>query len=362
MKLRRSRRGNFWARPAMAPTAQGREAGAHAARARRWRRLVAANFVAFPFAVLALLMVTAQLITGSSGNQGQTSGDSVPTVVRAEAIRAVDQWLGSDEPPLADARVAGWDGAEKMEWPDSIPEKDRTYDVWVARVLVSTDASVYVAGVQVTVDAEGAAAGVPSLEVLPSAQEQSADSTRWPGTSAVSVSGAVDRAVSAWAQAYTSGDPVALTTLVSDPDTQHSYLPISGFTSVTATVNSAAWHAYPKGGDPDTSQLMVNVTLAVERDGLSTPAQMTFDLLVTAPTTGSARVTAWGAPGSAPTLTPYSNAVTSTSEGRSSGAPTPTPEAGRTESGTTEPGTASEPDSETDDGTSNDTAVDTGQE
>ncbi|ARD42528.1 hypothetical protein [Actinomyces gaoshouyii] len=329
--MRRGRTKQFWAREAMAPTPAGWEAGAHAVRAKRWRRLVRANFVAFPVAVLALIIVVSQLVTSQSGGAGTTGGDGVPTVVRAEALSAVGEWLGSDDPPLANAEVAGWDGAERLEWPEFTEEEDRTWEAWVARVLVSSDAGVYVAGVQVVVGADGAAAtGAPSLEVVPSAAggPSASGGARWPGTSSAPASDTVVRAVRAWAQAYISGDAAALTTVVADPDTTHSYLPVSGFTSVTPTVDGAAWRAYARGDDPDTSQMMVAVTLSVERDGMSRPVPMSFDLLVTDPTTGAARVTAWGASGSGPTLLPYGNAVSAGATGDSSPSPAaPTPSA-----------------------------------
>ena len=309
-KKRKHKDADFWSRPAMVPTAAGEVAGGHAARARRWRRLVRANFIAFPVLVLALVMTVTQLITTSVGSRDGDGGDGVPTAVRAEALDAVDDWIGSDNPPLTGARVIGWNGATELAWPDAAEEKDRTYTVWVAHVLVSTDTAVYDVGVRIDLDGAGASvAGSPSLEMIPPAASTAANDTGWPGTVPVSASDAVTRAVQAWAQAYTSGDRTRLTTVIADPDASHAYLPVSGFTGATATVNGAAYHAYRRGGDPDTSELMVSVTLAVERDGLDKPARIGFDLLVSDPTTGAARVTAWGAPGTGPTLTPYANAV-----------------------------------------------------
>lgn len=326
---RKRNKKDFWARQAMATTAAGQAAGEHSVKARRWRRLVKANFIAFPPAVLALVIALAQLITTQAGDQPQAFSDSEPTAVRAQALDTVSDWLSSDKSPLTEAKVEGWDGAEKLEWPETTEKKDRTYQVWVARVLVSTDSNNYVAGVQVTVDDEGTSVtGAPSLEAIPSTANKNSisDGSQWPGTSAVPASDAVTRAVQAWADAYVSGNSTTLTTIMADPDTKHSYIPISGFTSVTATVNTSAYHAYSKGNKPDESQLMVSVTLACKRDGQSQLAQLTFDLLVADPTTGSAKVTAWGAPGSGPTLTPYTNAITtSDTEGTATPMPSITP-------------------------------------
>ena len=277
-KKRKRKDADFWSRPAMVPTAAGEVAGGHAARARRWRRLVRANFIAFPVLVLALVMTVTQLITTSVGSRDGDGGDGVPTAVRAEALDAVDDWIGSDNPPLTGARVIGWNGATELAWPDAAEEKDRTYTVWVAHVLVSTDAAVYDVGVRIDLDGAGASvAGSPSLEMIPPAASTAANGTGWPGTVPVSASDAVTRAVQAWAQAYTSGDRTRLTTVIADPDASHAYLPVSGFTGATATVNGAAYHAYRRGGDPDTSELMVSVTLAVERDGLDKPARIGFE-------------------------------------------------------------------------------------
>ena len=91
----KSKKADFWARPGMMPTAAGEAAGDHAVKARRWRRLVKANFIAFPFAVLALVMVVAQLVTITGAGRDNTGGDGVPTVVRAEALDTVSDWLSS---------------------------------------------------------------------------------------------------------------------------------------------------------------------------------------------------------------------------------------------------------------------------
>lgn len=118
-KKRKHKDTDFWSRPAMVPTAAGEAAGGHAARARRWRRLVRANFIAFPVLVLALVMTVTQLITTSAGSRDSDGGDGVPTAVRAEALDAVDDWIGSDNPPLTGARVIGWNGATELAWPDA---------------------------------------------------------------------------------------------------------------------------------------------------------------------------------------------------------------------------------------------------
>jgi len=131
---------------------------------------VRANFIAFPVLVLALVMTVTQLITTSAGSRDGEGGDGVPTAVRAEALDAVDDWIGSDNPPLTGARVIGWNGATELAWPDAAEEKDRTYTVWVAHVLVSTDTAVYDVGVRIDLDGAGASvAGSPSLEMIPPA-------------------------------------------------------------------------------------------------------------------------------------------------------------------------------------------------
>lgn len=340
----KSKKSDFWARPGMMPTAAGEAAGDHAVKARRWRRLVKANFIAFPFAVLALVMVVAQLVTITGAGRDDTGGDGVPTVVRAEALDTVSDWLSSKNPPLTEAKVIGWDGATKLTWPDTTDKKDRTYDVWVAHVLVSSGSDLYRAGVEVSLEgASASVVGTPSLDMIPPAEDSSATTTNsvlWPGTTAVSAPDAVDRAVQAWAQAYVSGDSKKLTTVMADPDASHSYLPISGVTRATATVNGAAYHAYGRGKEPDTSVLMVSATLSAERDGLDKPAQITFDLLISDPTTGSARVTAWGAPGTGPTLTPYANAV---GAGAGDSLRSPTATASTSESPTANPTATSTP-------------------
>ena len=308
---RKRERTRFWTQPAMVPTAAGEQAGQHAKRAKRWRRLVMACTVSFPIMVITLMLVVAQSVVGGASTTQGGAGDGVPTQVRAEALDAVGDWLASEVSPLADAQVLGWDHAETVPWPESVDEKDRTHTVWAAHVLVGTGTAVYDAGVQVNYSPSVGATvvGSPSLLPLPMTQGASDEISLWPGTTSVAASEATTRAVEAWAQAYTSGDSDALATVISDPDASHLYSPLSGFTQATAQIEVAAYRAYKRGDHPDTSVLMVSVTLHAQREGQEKPSQLSFDLLVSEPTTGAARVTAWGSPGSGPSLRPYENAV-----------------------------------------------------
>lgn len=346
MARRKRERTRFWTQPAMVPTEAGEQAGQHARRAKRWRRLVMACTVTFPIMVITLMLVVAQSIVGEA-DTSTSAGAEVPTQVRAEALDAVGDWLASETSPLSDAQVLGWDRAESVPWPENVDDEDRTHTVWAAHVLVSTSAGIYDAGVQVNYEPSTGATvvGAPSLLPVPVSRDISSEISLWPGTTSVAASEATTRAVEAWAQAYTSGDADALATVVSDPDASHRYSPISGFTHTTTQVEIAAYRAYNRGDKPDTSLLMVSVTLYAQREGQDKPSQLSFDLLVSDPTTGAARVTAWGSPGSGPNLKPYENAVVVASDSASGGTPstTPTPTQPSQPSPSAEPSTSVEP-------------------
>ncbi len=122
--------------------------------------------------------------------------------------------------------------------------------------------------------------------------------------------------MNAWLAAYTSGDPAALKQVVGDPDSNRSYLPLSGVTLSSPSIGPVGWlwgDDQNRGQDPLPHQALLRVTVGGAWAG-QTPAPggtvptLTYDLLLDKADTAAPVVVAWGSPG-AP-LTEYGNAVT----------------------------------------------------
>lgn len=323
-------------------------------RAVKWSALMAPVVLVFGFyaigsATSSLNDATA-LVSAQSGNSTDAPG-------KAQAIAAVQSWLDADPSPIPDGHVISWDGSEAIAWPVMNPEENKItdqsqledqsklYKRYVHSFTVQVDQKKDDSGnvltpirwykVQELVaysSTMGAAAiGTPSIIPDANAADPSwaASEQSWPyGLSAITPQ-AVSDAVGAWVTAFTSGSPTDLRVAVSDPDTGHSYAPLTGIVSAKWSINYSAYkvdaEAFQKGtGTSDT--MMVNVTLTLDRGDIpasdtsntrSLPTA-TYDLLVTGASSGSAKVVAWGAPNTAQLLTPYENATTPDRTGETS--------------------------------------------
>lgn len=300
---------DWWSAPLQVPTDNGLDTGARWRAARRMRWFVTGCVLLCPVLALALILVVSQTLSKNhdpSSSAPQNRG--IPSQVRAAALEEVDSWLTTDPSPLPGATVLGWDRAEIIS---SSNATALTWDVWSVYVLVSTDTAVYQVGVQVNYSqTEGAeTVATPSLDLVPPSREGWSTGD-WAGASPVTADDTTTRAVNAWAQAFVSGDADALTTVVADPDASHSYVPLSGVSKVSVSIIRAATRAASAEATPDASTLMVSVKLSITRPNAQRPADISYDLLVTGAGTGSARVVAWGPPGTGPVLKTGDNAVT----------------------------------------------------
>ena len=254
-----------------------------------------------------------------------TSSDSVSvndSRGKSAAITAMNAWIGAEPRPLPGGRLISWDGYEtlapELTANDKLKLTDVTYQVEIHRFTVATGSgdktAFFESSVEVLVDdVLGAkATGFPSLlPVLPSSTNAWPSETLWLNYPSSSAPKPVASAVNAWAVAYASGSPDALRLAVGDPSSEHSYLPLSGVSTATATVIGAApVPVSGKGAVP--TQMLVRVSLAVtwagqaEVDGQL--PEIAYDLLIDGADTAAPRVVSWGGAGSAPKLTPYSTA------------------------------------------------------
>ncbi len=306
--------------------------------------------ICFP---LALMAVIATAAGGSSTEQTGTTGDQSATATsspgRTAATLEIQSWLAGDNSPLPGGQILSWDkavdlpaakpqGGPSARAQNSAPVTYRTeLDFFT---LIDGKGRTYTATIQVAIDPRGGGAqalGGPSLTpTTPSAGDGWASGGPWPGLATSSqFSSSVQTAITGWATAYTSGSAESLRLAVGDTTAAHTYLPLTGVQSVTATPVVQALY----GGK---DSIIVEVTLNIVWTGqkvdpnatsdTNTPVT-TMDLLVQRASTAAPVVVAWGPPGSGITLKPYGNAITApavgmpTSNPSFSDSPSPTPSA-----------------------------------
>jgi hypothetical protein len=333
------------------------------ARRQRWyRRLVWSSVVLAPVALLAVLVVAGS--TKAPKAPTQAPAPSVSSRGRTAATQELDAWLAETPSPLPGATVLSWDGARTIA-PEVAQSKGRGgllggsgsggQPTWVTEIdtftlvvppakktasTVSgtttqvTQASVYQAAVAVALDPTGTGAvamGGPSITKEPKTTTSGwFTGGPWPGiSSSNAVSGPVQQAINGWVGACTGGSAAALSLAVGDTNSAHTYVPLSGVQSASATVVAAAPRIAPNSPIPSTARAastvhptaeIVEITLDIRWNGESAPKpgtqgltgapKTTMDLLVERADTAAPVVVAWGPQGTGPTLVPYQNAVT----------------------------------------------------
>ena len=289
------------------------------------RRLVKLTvFVATPLALLLWLgdFVAADndvpLPTVSSLEVNGSLGKPV-------ALSTMLDWLnppanGGNTPasPLPGGFILAWDGFES-------PHSGVELHYFTLAAPASGGYSYFDSVVEVLVDpALGARANASPTLIprVPDAKSGFPQGPSWLGYETAAVPTPVAQAVDSWVSAYTSGRPELLRLATGDPNSENSYLPLSGATAGNIQTPAAAYALVggEKTTSPETILVRVTFTLSWGSDDRSLPVT-TMDLLVVAANTGSPRVVAWGGPGTGPRLTAFVNAVS----GRQSVMPTPAP-------------------------------------
>lgn len=120
--------------------------------------------------------------------------------------------------------------------------------------------------------------------------------------------------VGSWAVAYVENDQEALLEITGDTDPDAEYLGLGGFTVPDTSNAVQVLNAISVGEEAE--NVVARVRVLVE-DTRSTPedgespyrAYLDFDVLITDPETANPSISDWGAPGSAGTLSSFSNRV-----------------------------------------------------
>lgn len=275
------------------------------------------------------------------------------------AFAEMTTWLSGEYSPLPGATIVSWDGytVEEAPVPELETDEKLPYSFETHRFTLTQGTAAYSASVQVAVSDVLGAVATSTPSYTPIAQTvdlPGGEPVAWFGYESASVPNAVQPAVEDWAAAYTSGSPDELHRAVGDPDAGHIYVPLVGVAEVAeVTVVDAAYIPDPSAGsDVDVAEQNLGMFARVEvvlwwegqerpeRESTSSrPAPVTFDVLIENPNTATPLVTAWGAPGSGPSLVAYENAVNGVSADsleRGEDFATPTPEATPATDGSTD--------------------------
>ena len=303
------------------PSALAADRFTRSQRALRWARIMVWTAVfATPLLILANLLAVGEILFASKPEPvAQASTDS-PN--KAAAQTAVEQWLSADDAPIPGGRVLSWDRSDVIRAPGDVeqPNGKPKFMPGLERhelSVVDSSGATYTAEVQVAYsDVQGAQVlGTPALiPQIPGDESGLAQTDPWGMVTTVSAGESATSAAKAWADTYFSGDPSRLKLLIGDGDQNRGYMPMPKGRVVAASVERAA--LLPGTEDTEENKknppaLMVRLKVQVDYSGGSdTQApSFTYDLLMRGTDTAAPRVTAWGGPGSAPSLEDYENGV-----------------------------------------------------
>lgn len=294
---------------------------------RLYRGYVWAAVLLLPFALLGVIVTSVASSGGHPTHRVDPSSTATSSAGRTAATLELRSWLAAAPSPLPGGQILSWDGAvvlppatAPLQADGSRDEAPATYKTELdSFTLIDSHQHTYTATVQVALDPRGGGAEAlsgPSLApTVPAASDSWTGGGPWPGLDPVpQVPNSVQTAITGWVNAYTSGSADALRLAVGDTSSRHTYLPLTGVASATATATAGADYGRP-------GAMIVQVQLDIVWQGqkpatdgsggdTSDTPQTTMDLLVERAGTAAPVVVAWGAPGSGPTLTPYRNAVT----------------------------------------------------
>lgn len=286
------------------------------------KALIWAQLLSWP--VLALAVV-GLLLDGGSSPSGPTgtvvaATSSSETLAKSVAMQTVSKWLDSEPSPLPGGQLLFVESVVKTDVKSGStnaspgPLDPKSLSV-VSLVLSGGDGQLYRSAVPVAVadDATASAIEVPSLELI-AARRASDSQEAWPGRDTINASDEVSMAASQWALAFASGDSDTLRLAVGDTAADHFYQPMPQMQQVKVSLKGASELKKPVENQPGSQVIIVRAQLTYlwagqPADKTNSAAFTAMDLLVERADTAAPLVTAWGAPGTGPSLVRYGNAI-----------------------------------------------------
>lgn len=239
------------------------------------------------------------------------------------ALSNVHEWLTADNSPFpkgVDSLI--WDGASKVG--SSTDDNGVTTEYWSHEFsfVSKSDGRTRQASQLISVSQNiPVVQGSPTILPLQVTGMETGMTSAPAGYVSIDQSDSLQNTVDTWAKAYVGKDGSALSVLVGDPNTDHTYEPANVGVLKSTGINYAV--STNEDGTPtakdDTSARygVVSATLTFTPYGSqdSKSATTTIALLVKDPTSGGARIVDWGGDGDLKHLRPYANAVSKTASG-----------------------------------------------
>lgn len=321
----------FWGQMAEEiPRADVVEVSKAARRIKLYRWYVKANLILLPVAMLGILSMVPKLTETTVIPAAPVSEINSPT--KAAAMQAVTTWLGQNPSPLPGGHLLSWDGAKIQAEPGVIEDPTTSKPVEKQGLqlhtltLVTDNGTLFTTTVQVGYsDIRGAQViGAPTL--MPRAPDDTSkwsNLVSWPNLATVPTTDPVRQSATAWAKAFTSGDPDALRLTVGDQAGNHSYVPLVQAAASDVRVEETAAQRATDGKDESKGDAIANPSVVTARvsfgitwDGTdvdktrtSSASRVTYDVLIQQADTASPVIVAWDGVGTGESLKPYQNAV-----------------------------------------------------
>lgn len=335
---------DFWALEAEElPRADVATVHSAARRIRLFRIWVVASVVLLPIALLAIISFLPKFLEEPAAAPALDNQVNSPT--KPVAMQAVRTWLAGAPSPLPGGQLLSWDGVKIQAEPDlSVnPDTNQTTERQGLELhtmtLLSPTGAFFTTQVQVGYSPFRGAKVIGQPTLIPRAPDEKQafpNLKSWPNLDLAGRTEPIDQAATAWAKAFTSGDPDTLRLAVGDTTANRSYVPLVQATATDVRVGEVAAEkpeTSAVAGPP--SRVVAQVSFAVTWEGQvlgrgEAPARVSYDVLIDQADTASPKVVAWGGSGAGESLTPFMNGI----DGRKITADTvenavPSPEAGK---------------------------------
>lgn len=317
-----------------------------AKRVKMARVVIISNMVMVPIFALAGVMALPKLL--ETPEPVKVADNLVDSPTKTTAILAVEGWLAQNPAPLPGGRLVSWDGVDVQATPSLTTDENTNQTIETqglelhTMTVASGTGAAFTTQVQVGFSPFRGAQLIGKPTLIPRAPDDKTswpNLTAWPNLTKVTKTEEIDQAVSAWVNAFTSGNPNTLRLAIGDTGANRSYVPLTQATPADIQVTDVATHAAGASSSDSTqkrpSSVVARVSFAVRWQGQTvttsdTLSRLSYDVLIEKADTAAPVVVAWGGAGSGETLKAYMNALEGrkiTQDGIGAAAPSAAPAA-----------------------------------
>lgn len=289
-----------------------------------YRAVVMSSVFLLPAALLANTFMAINMVQVDEEEPPPAATSDSPH--KSVAMTAVRDWLANKPQPIPGGSLLSWDSVQEQrpstEVVDEVTgETNEQYGLELHELtILAGSGSTYETSVQIAYTPNKGAHVVGEPTLVPRAPDNTdwTDATSWPDLAPATATQEVTQAVSAWVDAFTSGDPDTLRLNVGDTEAGRSYVPLSGVKASNVAISmAAAAESAPVSEDGSVatpSEMVARVSFNVLWDGQSVglnerASAVSYDVLIHDADTAAPRIVAWGGPGTGASLTPFQNAV-----------------------------------------------------